>query len=234
MAGAASMEAAAEGAAAAAAARAAKVLWLRLPNGRPRLRDTGGIAAGLVTFLPLPFGRPGPHFSGAPSPPASGPPREDIVRSPSGRKSETEEEVECAFNPERPRHLKRSGAGEGAGVMGSTVPNASVTAPLFLHRAHPREGNCRSHRNGSWVEPTGHVADAHQATPHDVSRSYYGDRRVQAMGRYAAAFRPVAAWVQTPKRFKFQGTGRRLRSSPEPVRSWSRHVPRRPTEYYKT
>jgi hypothetical protein len=192
MAGAAPIEAAAVGATAAAVARATKVFWLRLPNGRPRLRDTGGVAAGLVIFFPLPFGRSGPCFSGAPSPPAPGPPREDMVRLHSGRKSEIEEEAECAFNPEHPRHLKGSDAGEGAGVMGSAMPNALVTAPFFLHRAHPREGNRHSHHNGSWVEPTGHVADAHQAMPHDVSKSYCGDRKVQMMGCYAAAFRLVA------------------------------------------
>jgi hypothetical protein len=204
MAGAAPIDVAAAGAAAAAAARAAKVFWLRLPNGRPHLRDTGGVAFGLVIFFPLPFGQPGPGFSGVSSPPAPGPPREDMVRSHSGRKSETEEEAECAFDPERPRHLKRSDAGEEAGVMGLAMPNASVTAPLSLHRAHPWEGNRRSHHNGSWVEPTGRVANARQAMPHDVSRSYYGDRRVQAMGHCAAASRPVAVWDQIPKRFKFQ------------------------------
>jgi hypothetical protein len=168
---------------------------LRLPNGRPRLRDTGGVAAGLVIFFLLPFRRSGPRFSEAPSPPAPGPPREDMVRLHSNKKREIEEEAECAFDPERPRHLKRSDAGEGAGIIGSAMPNASVTAPLSLHCAHPQEGNCRSPHNGSWVEPMGCVTDARQATPHDVSRSYYGVRKVQMMGRYVAAFRPVAAWV---------------------------------------
>jgi hypothetical protein len=42
---------------AAMAARAAKVFWLRLPNGRPRLRNTGGVAARLLVFFQLPFGR---------------------------------------------------------------------------------------------------------------------------------------------------------------------------------
>jgi hypothetical protein len=210
------MEVVMAGTAAVAAARAAKVFWLRLPNGRPRLRDTGGVTTGLVTFFPLPFGRPGLHFSRAPSPPAPRPPREDMVRLRSNGRSEAEEVVECVLDPECPRHLKRRNAGKGAGIMGSAMPNALVTAPLSSHRAHPREGNRRGHRSGSWVEPTGRDADARRATPRDVSRSYYGDRKVQATGRYAAVSRPVAAWVQDPKRFKFRRAGRRLAAAEQP------------------
>jgi hypothetical protein len=139
MVGAAPMEAATVGTAAAAAVRAAKVFWLWLPNGRPCLRDTGGVAAGLVTFLPLPFGRPGLRLSGAPSPPAPGLPREDMVRLRSNGRSEAEEVMECAIDPERPRHLKRSDAGERAGIIGSATPNALVTAPSSSHHAHPWE-----------------------------------------------------------------------------------------------
>jgi hypothetical protein len=61
-AGAAPMEAVTAGTAAVAAARAAKVFWLRPPNGRPRLCDTGGVAAGILTFFPLPFGAEGSLF----------------------------------------------------------------------------------------------------------------------------------------------------------------------------
>jgi hypothetical protein len=100
--------------------------------------------------------------------------------------------------------------------VGSVVPNASVTAPLYSYRAYPREGNRHGHRKGSWVELTGRDADACQATPHDVSRGYYGDHKVQTMGHYTAAFRPVAAWVRTLKRFKFQGAGRRLVAVEQP------------------
>jgi hypothetical protein len=158
-AGATPTEAATAGSAAAAAARAAKVFWLRLPNGRPCLQ-TGGVAAGLAAFFSLPFGWPGLHFSRAPSPSVPGPPREDMVRLRSNRKSEAEEVVECALNPKHPRHLKRRGAGKRADVMGSIAPNALVTAPLSSRRAHPREGNRHGHRSGSWVEPTGHDTDA--------------------------------------------------------------------------
>jgi hypothetical protein len=42
----------------AAAASAAKVFLLRLPGGRPRLRRTGGIAAGSFALFWLPNGRP--------------------------------------------------------------------------------------------------------------------------------------------------------------------------------
>jgi hypothetical protein len=62
----------------------------------------------------------------------------------------------------------------------------------------------------------GHITDIRSATPHDVSRNHYGARRVQAIGRYAAALRPVAAWAQTPKRFKFRGAGRRLAAAKQP------------------
>jgi hypothetical protein len=56
--------------AAAAAARAAKVFWLQFPFGRPHLWDAGGIIAGIAASLPLLFERPGPRFSGTPSPPS--------------------------------------------------------------------------------------------------------------------------------------------------------------------
>jgi hypothetical protein len=94
--------------------------------------------------------------------------------------------------------------------MGSVAPNALVTAPLSSRRAHPRECNRRSHHSGSWVEPMGRDVDARRVMPHDVSRSYYCDHRVQATRHYATALRPVTAWAQIPKRFKFQGAGRRL------------------------
>jgi hypothetical protein len=137
MTGAAPIEATMAGVAAAAAARAAKVFWLQLPFGRPRLQDTRGVAAGLAIFFPLPFGRPGPRFSETPSPPAPRPPREDMVRWRSNRKIETGEEAEYALDPERPQHLKRSDAEEEAGVMGSAMPNASVTALFFLASCAP-------------------------------------------------------------------------------------------------
>jgi hypothetical protein len=88
------------GAAAAAAARAARVFWLRLPFGRPRFRDAGGIITGVLVFFLLPFGRPGPVFSGTPSPLATEPPREDMAGQ-NEEKVEAEEEVECALNPKR-------------------------------------------------------------------------------------------------------------------------------------
>jgi hypothetical protein len=62
----------------------------------------------------------------------------------------------------------------------------------------------------------GHITDVRCAKPHDVSRNHYGDQRVQATGRYAAALGPVAAWVRTPKRFKSQGAGRRLAAAEQP------------------
>jgi hypothetical protein len=62
----------------------------------------------------------------------------------------------------------------------------------------------------------GHIIDVSSTMPHDVPRNHYGDRRVQATGRYAAALRPVAAWVQDPKRFKFRGAGRRLAAAEQP------------------
>jgi hypothetical protein len=82
--------------------------------------------------------------------------------------------VEYAFDPERPRHLKRSEAGERASIVGSAMPNASVTAPLFSRHARPREGNRRSHHNGSSVESTRRAAK--QRFGNDVSRNHYGRR----------------------------------------------------------
>jgi hypothetical protein len=69
VAGAASAEAAA-----AAAARAAKVYLLRLPSGRPRLRDTGGVTTGSFTLSLLPSRRPRLRPLDSPSPKAPVPP----------------------------------------------------------------------------------------------------------------------------------------------------------------
>jgi hypothetical protein len=200
----------------AAAARATKVFWLWLPNGRPRLRDTGGVTTGLVTFIPLPFERPSFHLSGASSPLAPGLPRDDMVGLRSDGRSEAEEVMECALDPKHLRHLKWSDAGERSGVIGSATLSALVTAPSSSHHAHPREGNPRGHRSGSWEEPTGCDANARRVAPRDVSISYYGDGKAQATGRYTATFRPVAAWVRTLKWFKSQGAGRRLAAAEQP------------------
>jgi hypothetical protein len=100
--------------------------------------------------------------------------------------------------------------------MGSVAPNTSITAPLSSRRAHPREGNRRGHRSRSWVKPMRRDVDACQATPCDVSRRYCGDHKVQATGRYTATLGPVAAWVQTPKQFKFRGARRRPAAAEQP------------------
>jgi hypothetical protein len=62
----------------------------------------------------------------------------------------------------------------------------------------------------------GHIIDVSSVAPRDVPRNHYDDRRVPAIGRYTAALRPVAAWVQDPKRFKFRGAGRRLAAAEQP------------------
>jgi hypothetical protein len=129
----------------AVATKAAKVFRLRLPSGHPCLWDTGSVVAGPSSFFLLPFGRPCLCFSGTPSPPALGRPMADMVRLCPGEGREAEEEVKCTLDPERPRHLKRSEAGERAAVMGSAKPYASVTAPLSSRHACPREDNRRSH-----------------------------------------------------------------------------------------
>jgi hypothetical protein len=59
---------------AAVAARAAKVFLLRLPRGRPRLRDTGGVAVGPLALFLVPSGRPRLRPLDPPGPPAPGPP----------------------------------------------------------------------------------------------------------------------------------------------------------------
>jgi hypothetical protein len=100
--------------AAAAAARAAKVFWLRLPFGHPRFRDVGGIISGASVFFPLLFGRPGPRFSGTPSPPTVEPLREDMTEQSSEERVEGKEEVECALTPERFQYLMRRDRGHPA------------------------------------------------------------------------------------------------------------------------
>jgi hypothetical protein len=92
------------------------------------------------------------------------PPREDMAGQNSEEKVEAEEEVECALNPKLSQYLRRSSREEERG--GSTVPDASVTAP---HRAH---------HSGSWEEPMGRAADVCQPTPHDDLGSYYGGSKV--------------------------------------------------------
>jgi hypothetical protein len=54
------------------APRAAGAFLFWLPGGRPRRRDDEGAAAAAgAVFLPLPFGRPGPRFSGTPASPGA-------------------------------------------------------------------------------------------------------------------------------------------------------------------
>jgi hypothetical protein len=65
--------------------------------------------------------------------------------------AEEEDEMECAFDPGRPQHLKKSEAKEGVGVVGSVVPNASATAPLVSCHACTREGNRRGCHKRSWI-----------------------------------------------------------------------------------
>jgi hypothetical protein len=93
-----------EGATAAAAARASKVFLLRLPFGRPRFRDAGGAISGAwASFSP---------FSGALSPPAAEPLREDMTGPGSGRRGlRRGEKWGCALGHGRARHLKRNGEG---------------------------------------------------------------------------------------------------------------------------
>jgi hypothetical protein len=128
----------------ATAARAARVFLFLLPGGRLRREaDEGAAAVTATTFFPLPFRRPGLHFSGAPSPPAPpapGPPMVDMVELCSS-KVEGKEEMGCDFDPGCPRHFKKSEAWDRAGIVGSVMPDASSTIPLISRHAHPREGN---------------------------------------------------------------------------------------------
>jgi hypothetical protein len=194
-------------------ARAAEVFLLQLSSGWPRLRDTGSIAAGPSTFFPLPFMRPGFRLSGIPSPPMLGPPMADMVRLRSGKGSEAEEEVKCAFDPEHPWHLKRSEVGERADIMGSAMPNASVTAPLFSCHVHPREDNCRSHHDGSWVEPTGRATDARHMMFQEIITETIkspSDGTLHCGTQASGSVGPIS------KGFKFRGAGRRLAAVKQP------------------
>jgi hypothetical protein len=70
-----------EGSAAAAAASASKVFLLQLPGGRPRLRGTGGVAAGSFALFWLPSERSRlrpPDPPGAPAPAPLTAPNDDI------------------------------------------------------------------------------------------------------------------------------------------------------------
>jgi hypothetical protein len=113
-AGAASTEAATAGSVAAAAAR---VFWLLLPNGRPRLRNTGDVVAELAAFFPLPFKRLGLRFSGAPSPPAPGPPREDMAGLRSNEERGRRSGGVCP-QPRAPSAFKEEGCRKGGGRNG--------------------------------------------------------------------------------------------------------------------
>jgi hypothetical protein len=137
----------------AATASMARFFLFLLPSSRPRREaDEGTTVVANTAFFPLPFGRPSLRFSGTPSPPAPpapGPPMADMVRLCASKAEK--EDMECAFDPERPQHLKKSEAWEGAGVVGSVMLNTSATAPLILCHACPREGNRCSGHKGSWV-----------------------------------------------------------------------------------
>jgi hypothetical protein len=105
---------AAEGvvAAAAAAAGAAKVFLLRLPFGRPRFRDAGGVISGASAFFSLP--------SGISSPPTAEPLREVMAGLSSERRGpRRREKWECALDRERSQHLNRSGEGDGTRRFGN-------------------------------------------------------------------------------------------------------------------
>jgi hypothetical protein len=94
-----------EGATAAAAARASKVFLLRLPFGRPRFRDAGGVISGALASLSFP--------SGNLSPPMAEPLREDMTGLGSERRGSREREKwGCALSHGRSQHLKRSGEGD--------------------------------------------------------------------------------------------------------------------------
>jgi hypothetical protein len=134
----------------------------------------------------------------------------------SNEKIEEGEEVECAIDPERPQYLRRSGAGEGASIVGSAMPNASVTALFSSHRAHPQEGNRCNHYSGSWVEPTGHVANACQTTPRDVLGSYYGGRKSLSDRTLCCSIQVSRSVVQISKWFKFQEARRQLAATKQP------------------
>jgi hypothetical protein len=120
----------------------------------------------------------------------------------SEEKVEVEEEVGCALNPKCSQYLRRSGRGEEG--VGSTAPDASITAP---HRVHLLKGNRCARHGGSWEEPMGRVADVCQFTPHDNLGSYYGGRRVQAMRRYAAALCQSRRGIRTRGGSSFEGLG---------------------------
>jgi hypothetical protein len=189
-----------------------------LPGRCPRREvDEGAAAAATTTFFPLPFGRPGLRFSGTPSPPAPGPPTADMVGlHPS--KVEGKEEMECTFDPERPRHLKKSEAGERARVVGSVMPNASATAPLISRHARPREGNHRSHHKGSWIWNRRDALLTGAARRFE-KRNHYGRRKSQAMagdGTLRCDAQASSSVGPDSERFKFRGARRRLAAAEQP------------------
>jgi hypothetical protein len=90
---------------AAVAARASKVFLLRLPFGRPRFRDAGGVISDALASFSLP--------SGILSPPTAEPLREDMSGLGSERRdSRRREKWECTLSHGRSQLLKRSGEGD--------------------------------------------------------------------------------------------------------------------------
>jgi hypothetical protein len=65
----------------------------------------------------------------------------------SNEKIKAGEEVEYAIDPEHTQYLRGRGTGEGTGVVGSVMPNASVIAPFSSHHVQSQEGNHRDHRS---------------------------------------------------------------------------------------
>jgi hypothetical protein len=97
---------------AAVAVRASKVFLLRLPFGRPRFRDAGGIISGAMAPFSLP--------SGILSSPTVEPLKEDMTGLGSeSRSSRRREKWECALSLGRSQHLKRNGEGNDTRRFGN-------------------------------------------------------------------------------------------------------------------
>jgi hypothetical protein len=104
-----------KGSAAATAVSTSRVFLLQLPGGRPRLRGTGGVAAGSLALLRLPSGRPRLRPLSPPAASALAPPKassDDIEIEEAEMTVWCGEGVETFGSEENPRELRDLKASE--------------------------------------------------------------------------------------------------------------------------
>jgi hypothetical protein len=115
----------------AVAPRAARVFLFLLPGGRPRRQGDEGVATATgAVFLPLPFGRPGPRFSGMPTAPGALVAR--VAMKAEGATAATAARASKVFLLQLPfgRPHFRDAGGDASGALASfSLPSGTLSPP---------------------------------------------------------------------------------------------------------